>query len=95
MSFLHHLSQDELPQAMAEVKRVLKNRGKVIFADGVYPESKFNIAGWLIRFFDRGRYVRDRHSLRKLLSGYFHIEKEYYFVDKIFPYSLFEMSVKK
>ena len=94
VSFLHHLSQDELPQAISELKRVLKKEGKVTFADGVYPQSKLNIAGWLILFFDRGRHVRDRHSLRRLLSGYFHIEKEYYFVDKIFAYSLFVMSFK-
>ncbi len=95
VSLLHHLPKDQLKDAMLEVKRVLKKEGKIIFADGVYPESKFNLAGWLIRFLDRGRYVTDRHSLRKLLSGYFYIEKEYYFVDKIFAYSLFVMSIKK
>ena len=95
VSLLHHLSADELKDVVAEVKRVLKKGGKIIFADGVYPESKFNLAGWLIRFFDRGRYVRGRDSLRKLLSGYFFIEKEYYFTDKIFAYSLFVMSIKK
>jgi len=95
VSLLHHLSDDELKDAMLEVKRVLKEGGKIIFADGVYPESKFNFAGWLIRFFDKGRYVRNRHRLRNLLSAYFHIEKEYYFVNKIFAYSLFVMSIKK
>ncbi|MCG2712668.1 MAG: class I SAM-dependent methyltransferase [Candidatus Omnitrophica bacterium] len=95
VSLLHHLSAVELKDAMSEVKRVLKKEGKVIVADGVYPESKFNLAGWLIRFFDKGRYVRCKHSLRELLTGYFYIEKEYYLVDKIFAYSLFVMSIKE
>ncbi len=94
VSLLHHLSADELKDAMLEVKRVLKKGGKIIFSDGVYPESKFNLAGWLIRFFDRGRHVRGKHSLRNLLSGYFHIEKEFYFVDRIFAYSVLVMRPK-
>ena len=95
VSLLHHLSCAELKKAVFEIKRVLKKEGKVIFADGVYPRSKLNFAGWLIRFFDRGRYVRGKEELSELLLEYFNIDKEYYFVDKIFAYSLFVMSFKK
>ena len=94
VSLLHHLSAVELKNMMMEIKRVLKEDGKIIIADGVYPERKANILGWLIRFLDRGRYVRTKYELKSLLSRYFCIEKEYYFVDKIFAYSIFVMGCK-
>jgi len=94
VSLLHHLSPKDMDDAVVGIKRVLKEKGKVIFCDGVYPQSKLNIAGWLIRFFDKGRYVRNKDDLRGLLLEYFRIDKEYYFVDKIFAYSLFVMSLK-
>lgn len=94
VSVVHHLSQEDIAKILSEVRRVLKKGGKIIIADGVYPQNKWNIIGWLLRFLDRGRYVRTKFDLRSLLSVNLNIEKEYYFVDKIFAYSVFVLSFK-
>ncbi|MFH2136951.1 MAG: class I SAM-dependent methyltransferase [Candidatus Omnitrophota bacterium] len=87
-SFFHHLSDAECAAVCEQIKAKLKADGTVVIADGIYPESKLNIPGWLIRSLDRGRYVRRRNSFRNMFLKDFVIEKEYYFVDKIFAYSV-------
>lgn len=93
-SFFHHLSDAQVKIISKQMKRVLKNNGKAIIADGVFPESKLNILGRLVRLLDRGRYVRHRKDFREVFLDDFNIEKERYFVEKIFAYCVLVMSKK-
>ncbi len=90
-SLFHHLSQAQCLLLCDQVKAKLKKEGLAIFADGVYPQSRWNIAGRLIRFFDRGRYVRGKESYKKIFLNNFRIEKEYYYVSNVFAYSVLVM----
>ncbi|MBU4304912.1 MAG: class I SAM-dependent methyltransferase [Candidatus Omnitrophica bacterium] len=91
ISFFHHLCDAEALLVSRHMRRVLKKNGVAIIADGVYPESAGNVAGWLIRFFDRGRYIRRRKALRDIFQDDFFVDKEYYFVQKVFAYSVLIM----
>ncbi len=94
VSFFHHICDEDATLVSKGMSRVLKDKGRAIIADGIYPESKFNIAGWLVRFFDRGRFVRNKTDLRNIFLKEFNIEKEYCFTDKIFVYSVLIMTKK-
>lgn len=93
-SFFHHIRDEDAHVVSKGMARVLKDNGKAIIADGIYPISKFNIAGWLVRFFDRGRFVRNKTNFRNIFLKEFKIEKECCFTDKIFVYSVLIMTKK-
>ena len=90
-SFFHHISDEEVKRVSSMMKKILKSKGKLIIADGVYPDSRLNVAGRMIRFLDRGRHVRDKEGFRRIFSGDFRIKNEYYFTELIFSYSVLVM----
>lgn len=94
VSFFHHVGDDEVKKMSKLLKKILKKNGKAIIADGVYPNEKSNVLGKMIRFFDLGRHVRNSSDFKKLFLEDFSVEKEYYFTDKIFAYSVLVMSSK-
>ncbi|MBI4846206.1 MAG: class I SAM-dependent methyltransferase [Candidatus Omnitrophica bacterium] len=90
-SFFHHFNDEECVAILRETNRILKKKGKLIVADGVFPSSLFNFFGWAIRIFDRGRYVRSIQGLLKIFNKTFSIIKKDYFADNIFTYGVFVM----
>ncbi|MFH1460407.1 MAG: class I SAM-dependent methyltransferase [Candidatus Omnitrophota bacterium] len=93
-SFFHHCSKNNIRAIVEQIKKILKDSGKIIIADGVYPDSKINILGYLIRFFDRGRFVRRKDEFRELFENFFIVKKEVYFVNKFFAYYVLVMEKK-
>ncbi|MBU1044836.1 MAG: class I SAM-dependent methyltransferase [Candidatus Omnitrophica bacterium] len=87
VSFFHHLSDEQAKQLIIQIKRTLKANGRAIMVDGVFPQSKSNIIGYLLRFFDRGRYVRKASDFEALFVDEFNIEEKYGFTEKIFAYT--------
>ncbi len=94
-SFFHHLSDPDCRKVCVRMGGLLKKDGRIIIADGVYPQSRGNIAGWIIRACDRGRYVRTDQRMKAIFAENFRVEKEYYFVDKIFAYYVLVLSQRK
>ncbi len=92
-SFFHHLDDKQTAAVIREMRRVLKPGGMAVVIDGVYPESRYNLLGRLLRRLDRGRYVRSKEDLRKVFAADFRIKKEYYFTEKIFAYSILVMEL--
>jgi cyclopropane fatty-acyl-phospholipid synthase-like methyltransferase len=87
VSFFHHLSDKPAKRLIGRIKRVLSKNGRAIIVDGVYPDSRFNVLGRLIRYFDRGRYVRHSDEFAKLFLEDFYIEKRFSFSQSIFAYT--------
>jgi cyclopropane fatty-acyl-phospholipid synthase-like methyltransferase len=94
-SFFHHLCAGDCREVCARMLAALKKDGRIIITDGVYPHSWFNIAGGIIRLCDRGRHVRNKQQMKRIFEGMLTVEKEYYFVDRIFAYSVLVMRNKK
>ncbi|MBU0633586.1 MAG: class I SAM-dependent methyltransferase [Candidatus Omnitrophica bacterium] len=88
-SFLHHLDDRQCQALCEQINKKLKDSGRAIIADGVFPEEKFNLIGKIMRKLDHGRFVRHRQKLRTILSKNFSIINEYYFVNLIFAYAVF------
>jgi len=94
VSFFHHLSDKQAKQLIVQIKRVLKENGRALIVDGVFPQSKINIIGYLIRYFDRGRYVRNSRNFEELFLSEFEIEVKYSFTQNIFAYTALLLRAK-
>ncbi|MBU1088054.1 MAG: class I SAM-dependent methyltransferase [Candidatus Omnitrophica bacterium] len=87
VSFFHHFSDQQAGQLIRQIKHVLSHKGRAIMVDGVYPDSLLNFPGMLIRYLDRGRYVRNADKFEQLFLKEFDIEKKYRFTESIFAYT--------
>jgi len=87
VSFFHHLRDDQAKQLIIQIKRVLKRDARAIIVDGVFPDSKFNILGYLIRYLDRGKFVRNSDEFEQLFLKEFDVEQKYNFTESIFAYT--------
>ena len=93
-SFLHHLSDVECREILEKFKAAVKPAGIIIIADGVYPRSIRNVFGYLLRYLDRGRYVRTHQQYKDIFTSDFLVDKSYYFETLIFPYSVYVLRKK-
>lgn len=68
IGLLHHLDDEQALRALNEMKRVLAPGGGVVVIDGVMPRSAIRRPlAWLIRKFDRGRWLRAEAGSLELL----------------------------
>ena len=91
---LHHLPDNKVAGIISEIKRVCKQGGRIIIMEPVYPTSKFNIVGYLLRRLDRGKYIRKPEQLAGMFSSFSSSEHtiEKYFLEKYFPLELILLS---
>ena len=75
VSFLHHIPDNELKKIFNDVKRVLKNEGKLVIIDPVPVEEQSNFIRKFIFKNDRGGYGREKAKIVELLDSYFKLEK--------------------
>lgn len=67
----HHLSDLEFHRSLKSVISVLKPGGVFMVLDNIWPTNKFNLIAYLIRKFDRGKYVRTLSEQKEILDEYF------------------------
>lgn len=68
LGVLHHVPDSVARQALREMLRVRTPEGYVAILDSVRPEPAWRRPiAWLLRWLDRGRYVRTEGELRALL----------------------------
>ena len=72
LAVLHHLSDNEALQLIAQCKSLLKADGFLISADPVFVQDQNPIA-YLISRFDRGRFVRSATGYERLVGSQFKI----------------------
>jgi len=68
MGLFHHLTDESTVACVSEMIRCVRPSGKIIIFDNVWPRSSWRRPwAWLVRYMDRGRYVRTESGLRSLL----------------------------
>ena len=85
----HHLPDEDVRKAVAEMIRVCRKGGQIIIVDAVYPVTPlFRPIAYFLRKIDRGRYMRDQDQLDALMPGdltWKHIRRSYtYFGHELF-----------
>ncbi|PIQ69049.1 MAG: hypothetical protein COV91_00985 [Candidatus Taylorbacteria bacterium CG11_big_fil_rev_8_21_14_0_20_46_11] len=90
---LHHISDEDCLEVFGEIRRVLKNGGKlVIMEDTVYK----SMVSKLLRALDRGNHIRTFSAWKELLSGVFNVQDAFSFRTGVgCPYSAFIIKNEK
>ena len=70
MGLLHHLSDDEVSNLLAGLKKMLSPNGRIITYDGCYLENQNPISRFLLKR-DRGQNIRYPHEYRALAEKTF------------------------
>ena len=91
IGFFHHLNRDDIHSTLREVKRVLKDDGKVLLIEDAPTKSKWNIIGKLVQKFDLGANIRKSKEYFGILSEYFKVERGYPIRSGVCDYSVFVM----
>jgi SAM-dependent methyltransferase len=64
----HHLSDAEVRATLAGLARVLRPTGRFVLWEAVWPSRCWDLPGYLLRWLDRGRFVRSRAAWCRLLG---------------------------
>ena len=88
---LHHMNDSECSNFFEFAKVALKPNGKLLTLDGVYIKNQNAVSKYLLDK-DRGQYVRDEETYKKLIQNHFGhvittIEENYFHI----PYTLLIM----
>ena len=87
IGFFHHLDDKQSGLALKEIRRIIKPGGHIIIVEIFYPENVWNVFGHLLCRFDRGRFVRNKKSFKKMLSKEFKILNDNYILNS-FPQNM-------
>tara|TARA_A100001011_G_scaffold225956_1_gene233973 strand:+ start:19 stop:621 length:603 start_codon:yes stop_codon:yes gene_type:complete len=87
---IHHMDDELILSCLSEVKRVIKDNGKVIISEPVF--SKGIISTILLKL-DRGNYIRKQEEYKNLFKD-FSIERERYFRFSAHKFCSFVLSKK-
>ena len=87
---IHHMDDDLILSCLSEVKRVLKENGKVLISEPIF--SKGIISTILLKL-DRGKYIRKQEEYKFLLEDFL-IERERYFRFSAHKFCSFVLSKK-
>jgi SAM-dependent methyltransferase len=71
VGLFHHLSDDDARQVLLEIRRVTVAGGRVFVLDAIWPLRRWNVAGWLLRRLDRGKFVRTAREYAGLFGEVF------------------------
>jgi len=94
IGFLHHLDKPSIADVLKEIKRVLKQDGKMLLIEDSPINSKWNIIGKLLQKYDAGINIRFPNEYRRILEKDFLIKKFYQIQSGFWTYSVFNLVPK-
>lgn len=96
LGVLHHLDVSSRINMLSEMWRVCKTGGCLLLVDGLVPDNKFNVIGYILAKLDRGSYKVKCDEFKEFINVNFatSIEKQYKSIS-IFPYELIIATVCK
>jgi len=85
----HHLDDGKCYRLFQEMRRVVKDGGKIFVMEDVDIESKWDIFGNLLRYLDKGDYIRKEKEYLKLFSKLAPITNYYSVRSGLISYQVF------
>lgn len=90
---LHHLNDRDIGKFFNSLSRNLTNDARIIVIEAIFPLNKLNFVGYLLRYFDQGKFIRSTNEYKKLVKKKFRIidcklEREVFFDYVVFFASL-------
>ena len=89
---LHHLDDQAVREALAEVHRVLTPAGTVLVMEDIPPPSIWNVPGHIMHWADRGDAIRSYEDYQKLFTPWFHIERAWNIRSGICDYGVYRLA---
>ncbi|MFO0985414.1 MAG: class I SAM-dependent methyltransferase [Planctomycetota bacterium] len=83
---LHHLSDADAAQVIAELHRVMKPGGCVLIMEDIPTRSRLNVVGRLIHGIENGHHIRPPEQYRALLARHFTFTDEKTFLSGVCDY---------
>lgn len=87
---IHHMDDNLIISCLSEVKRVLKDNGKVLISEPVYSK---NLLSTFLLNMDRGKYIRKHEEYKQLFKD-FNIIREQFFKFSAHKFCSFVLSKK-
>lgn len=92
---LHHLSSRDVNKFLTCVSSLLKKNSKMVIVEAIYPIKKWNIPAYLLRFFDKGKFIRNRIGYKRLIEENFEIIESTLETEVVFDYAVFFAGLKE
>lgn len=89
LGVFHHMPDDIVRASVAELRRVLKPGGTLLVMEDVPPPDRWNIAGHLMHWIDRGGFIRSDADYRALLAPHFDLRRSYPMRSGICDYAVY------
>lgn len=90
----HHLDDDLFGRVLKEMNRILKDNGKIVILEAIWPKRFYNLTGYLGRMMDEGKYVRYENQYLEKFEDFFKISKTENLMRLTFEYSLITLEKK-
>lgn len=91
LGVFHHLPDDVVRGAVAELHRVLKPGATLLVMEDIAPPDVWNIAGHAMHWLDRGGFIRSNADYRALMAPLFVSRREYTMRSGICDYAVYVM----
>lgn len=91
LGVFHHLPDDVVRGAVAELHRVLKPGATLLVMEDIAPPDAWNVAGHVMHWLDRGGFIRSNADYRELMAPYFLPNREYMIRSGICDYAVYVM----
>ncbi|MBC8160101.1 MAG: class I SAM-dependent methyltransferase [Roseiflexaceae bacterium] len=87
----HHLPDEIVRGAVAELHRVLKPAAVMLVLEDIAPPDAWNLAGKAMHWLDRGGFIRSNADYRALMAPHFQPSREYSIRSGICDYAVYVM----
>lgn len=91
LGVFHHLPDEIVRGAVAELHRVLKPHATLLVMEDIAPPDLWNVAGHAMHWLDRGGHIRSDADYRALMAPHFVPRREYTMRSGICDYAVYVM----
>ena len=86
---LHHLEKVESEKYLQFISTHSRKNVRIIIIEAIPPIKKWNLPGFLLRYFDKGKFVRTRSDYKKMIEKKFRITENFLSTEVFFDYAVF------
>lgn len=91
---IHHLNDKDAVKFVNTIKSHLKSGGKVLIIEAIPPLISWNIPGQILRYMDKGAFIRSVNDYKKFFKGKLKVEESYNQLGGFADYGVLWLSAK-
>ena len=95
IGFLHHLSDEAVPCALSELRRVLAHDGTLLLIEDCPTRSRWNLPGKILQSMDAGDRIRGPEWYEPVLGRDFDVARSYPMTSGVWDYFVYVLRPKQ